>query len=355
MGRILLYGAYGFTGQLIARRARESGFEPVLAGRDPERLAALGRELGLETRPFSLEDSIAEALEDVDVCVNAAGPFVRTATPMVHACLDTGTDYLDITGEVAVFSALHGLESAARDAGVTLLPGVGWDVVPSDCLAAALVSRLPSASELSLGLAGLGAGRYGGSVSRGTALSALESTGSGSQVRQNGRLVSVDAGRLTRRIDFGRGEATTVALPMGDLVTAPVHTGIQNVTVYVAVPRWAPWALRILDRFGPVLRSGPVLSGARWLVNRTVDGPDEDELETGEAAVWGEATDGDSTVTGRVRTPNPYRFTATATVRAIERVREGTVAPGFQTPASAFGAEFGLESPGVDYTVVDGQ
>lgn len=169
----LLYGAYGFTGRLIAREAVERGHRPVLAGRDADETAALADALSLEHGVFGLDEegALREALAGVDAVVHAAGPFSRTWRPMVEACLATGTHYLDITGEVEVFEALHALDGRASDAGVALLPGVGMDVVPSDCLAARLAERLPDATHLELAL------HSTGGPSRGTARTQVEALG----------------------------------------------------------------------------------------------------------------------------------------------------------------------------------
>ena len=152
----LLYGSYGYTGRLIAERARELGLTPLLAGRDGAAHAAQGEELGLPVRAFALDDRAAldAALRETPVVLHAAGPFSRTAAPMAEACLRSGRHYLDITGEIAVFEALAARDRQARDAGVMLLPGVGFDVVPSDCLAVHLKRRLPGATQLTLAFQG---------------------------------------------------------------------------------------------------------------------------------------------------------------------------------------------------------
>ena len=139
----LLYGSYGYTGRLIADRALEQGLRPLLAGRDVAALAAQAAELGLEFRAFSLDDTAAldAAVRAVPVVLHAAGPFAHTAAPMAQACIRAGVHYLDITGEIAVFEAMAALDGAARASGVMLMPGAGFDVVPTDCLAAHLARR----------------------------------------------------------------------------------------------------------------------------------------------------------------------------------------------------------------------
>jgi short subunit dehydrogenase-like uncharacterized protein len=104
-GRLLIYGASGFTGQLLVARARTRGVDTIIAGRSPGRLRRTARESGVPYRVLSLEDraSLDAGLADIDVVINAAGPFIGTARPMVEACLLTGTHYLDVGGELPVF------------------------------------------------------------------------------------------------------------------------------------------------------------------------------------------------------------------------------------------------------------
>src|SRR5215217_9596900 len=148
----LLYGSYGYTGRLIAERARELGLTPLLAGRDAHALRAQAAELGAEHRAFALDDAAAldAALRETRVVLHAAGPFAHTARPMLEACLRTGAHYLDITGEIAVFEDIHSRNQEFIDAGIIVIPGVGFDVVPTDCLAAMLKRELASATHLKL-------------------------------------------------------------------------------------------------------------------------------------------------------------------------------------------------------------
>src|SRR5271166_6663839 len=113
-GSILLYGATGYTGRLIAREARAMGAGIVLAGRNPNKLKAIARQLDLPWRAFDLADRarLEAALKDSSVVLNAAGPFSSTARPMADACLREGTHYLDITGEIDVFEALFARDAA---------------------------------------------------------------------------------------------------------------------------------------------------------------------------------------------------------------------------------------------------
>jgi short subunit dehydrogenase-like uncharacterized protein len=340
---LLVYGAYGYTGELIARRAVSGGDRPILAGRSAEPLRDLADELDCPTRRFGVE-SAAESLDDVDAVLNCAGPFARTADPIVEACLRTGTDYLDITGELGVFESLADRHAEAESADVTLLPGVGFDVVPTDCLARHLADRLPDAQELSLGFSAEG------TFSGGTLKTAVSQLGSGGVVRRDGRLVRVPADWKTRQIDFGRGYGeTAVTLPWGDVSTAYRTTGIPTVEVFGALPRTARWLLSLATYLGPVLSAEPVVEGLQRLIDARVDGPSERERESGEVYVWGEArTAAGERAVSRLRTPHTYELTVTGALAAVERTLAGDAPAGYTTPGLAFGADFVTGLPGVE-------
>jgi short subunit dehydrogenase-like uncharacterized protein len=339
---LLVYGAYGYTGELLARRAVSRGERPVLAGRSRDPLRTLADDLDCPRRRFDV-DTAADHLDDVDAVLNCAGPFARTADPMVDACLQTGTDYLDITGEVGVFESLADRHAEAESAGVTLLPGVGFDVVPTDCLARHLADRVPDAQELSLGFSARG------SFSGGTLQTAVSQLGGGGVVRRDGRLVQVPADWKTRKIDFGRGyRETAVTLPWGDVSTAYRTTEIPTVEVYGALPRTARWLLSLSTYLGPLLSADPVVEGLQRLIDARVDGPSEAERESGEVYVWGEArtAEGERAV-ARLRTPHTYELTVTAALAAAERTLAGDAPDGYTTPGLAFGADFVTDLPGV--------
>ena len=335
--RFLLYGAYGYTGELVAREAVGRGLDPVLAGRDGDPLRELGRELRCSVREFPLQppETVAESVRDIDVVLNCAGPFAATAEPLVEACLETGTDYLDVTGEFSVFASLAARDATATEGDVTLLPGVGFDVVPTDCLAARLVDRLPEATVVTLGF------DADGSVSQGTARTAVRGLGEGTVVRENGTLVRLPAGSRTRDIDFGRGTRSAVAVPWGDIVTAAHTTGVENVSVYAAVPPRVQRLLRATRPLGPLLRSRPVRFLLDQLVSARVDGPTPENRAGNRAYVWGEARSADGeTIAERLVTPDPYDLTVEASLAAVERTIGGDAPAGFATPAGAFGSTF---------------
>jgi short subunit dehydrogenase-like uncharacterized protein len=341
----LIYGSYGYTGDLLAREAVARGMRPILAGRDPQRLARQAAELGLQHVAFSLDDrsTMDLALTQVKLVLHCAGPFSRTAQPMADGCLRNGVHYLDITGEIAVFEALARRSAEAQAAGVMLLPGAGFDVVPSDCLAAHLKWRLPTANRLALGIRGLGSG-----LSRGTATTGVESIGLATWVRRDGKLVSVPSGSLTRDINYGRGMEACVAIGWGDVSTAFYSTGIPNIEVYFAFPRAMRWGLRGTRFLAPVLRSRPVQRALKAAIQRQPPGPTDEQRTRGRSLLWGEVLDpaGQRRVS-RLSTPEGYTLTVLSALAIVDKVLAGQATPGFQTPSLAYGPDLVMELPGV--------
>jgi short subunit dehydrogenase-like uncharacterized protein len=343
----MIYGATGYTGSLIAREAARRGLHPVLAGRTADTVARLASELTFAHRAFPLDspEAVTNGLAGIHTLLNCAGPFSQTARPLAEACLRAGVHYLDITGEAAIFEWLAARDAEARTAGVVLLPGVGFDVVPSDCLAVHLKSRLPTATRLTLAF------RSGGRLSRGTALTALERVASGGLVRENGLFKRVPAAWKTRRIDFGDGPVRAITIPWGDVATAFHSTGIPNVEVYLA-PRWPVRVGARLSRYvGWVLATKFVQRRLQKRIRRGPPGPTEAERGQNKCDFWGEVTDpaGRSAV-ARQQTPDGYDLTVQTALAAALRVLDGGVVPGFWTPGKAFGPDFILGIPGVTRT-----
>jgi short subunit dehydrogenase-like uncharacterized protein len=343
----LLYGAYGYTGHLIARIATERGLQPTLAGRDAQKLRSVAEALDLPYEAVSLSDAerLGEVVSRFPLVLHAAGPFVHTAAPMVAACLATGAHYLDVTGEVAVFEALAAKGDEAKSAGVVVLPGVGFDVVPTDCLAAHLKQRLPSATHLALAIRGEG------SVSRGTAMTVIENLGKGGLVREGGTLAPVSTAHKTRRVNFGLGGSRAVTIPWGDLATAYRSTGIPNIETYLALPPKAIARMQRARIAEPLLQFAPLRRAVQGFLKRRIDarpaGPSDEERESGASYCWGEAKDAEGrTATSRLTLKEGYTFTALAALTSAQRVLKSPPTPGYHTPSTAFGADFVLEIEG---------
>jgi short subunit dehydrogenase-like uncharacterized protein len=344
MSKMLLYGANGYTGALIARAAVQQGLRPILAGRNTTEISRLANELGLEYQIFNLENraTLDMVLASATVVLHCAGPFAHTSKLMAEGCLRTHTHYLDITGEVTVFESLAARDAEAKAAGVMLLPGVGFDVAPSDCLAAHLKARLPDANYLALGFRALG------QVSRGTATTAVENLHRGSLVRRDGVLMPIPTGAKMREIDFGRGPVAAAAIPWGDVSTAFYSTGIPNIEVYTVFPPVMRWVTDASRPFSRLLSTYAAQRFLKYLVSRQPPGPTEAQRTHGRAILWGEVRNlvGEVRVS-RLYTPEAYALTVQTALAIATKVLDGHASPGFQTPSLAYGADFILEIDGV--------
>lgn len=311
---LLLYGATGYTGKLVALRAKEAGLDFTIAGRDAIKVAALAEELGVPFRVFAMEDAAAlrTGLAGMTALLNCAGPFVRTAQPLMEACIGAGVHYLDISAEYKVYALAEAWSDRAAAAGVMLLPGVGWDVVPSDCLALYVAGKVRQPQRLRMAL------QVAGAISRGSATSVAEILGVGLLARVDGKIVAAPDASVAS-FDFGAGPVDCSPLSFGDLVTAWTSTRIPNIAMFVYMQGDAP---------STDLATMP-------------DGPTAAERDAHRASVVAEVTDLDGTIVrARIDTVNGYAYTPLAAIEAARRILQGEHRAGFTTPATLFGAGF---------------
>ncbi|MFC9918982.1 saccharopine dehydrogenase family protein [Agromyces binzhouensis] len=338
--RLLIYGAYGYTGDLIARSAVARGWSPIVAGRNAARVESLARELGVEGRSFDLS-AAQEHLEGVDVVLHCAGPFSATAAPMMAACLSTGTHYLDITGEMDVFEHADSLTQEASEAGVVLCPGVGFDVVPTDCLAARLAEELPDATRLSLAILGPP------SLSPGTVKTLIEGMAVSARRRVGGVIEAVEFGSDIRMIDFGDGPTQSANATVADLSSAFRSTGIGNITTYAAVSDAQVRQFRMLHGIRRLIRFAPVSRLLKKLA-APAHGPDAAERAAQPGAVWGEVENAaGETRVGRIRLANSYTLTVDSSLGLAQHLLEQAPAEGGTcTPSQLVGWQFVEGLPG---------
>ena len=338
----MIYGANGYTGELIAREAARRGLKPVLAGRNKEKIESLARELGFEARHFDLDDATqtAQQIEGRFLVLNCAGPFSATAEPMMEACLRARAHYLDITGEIAVFELAQSLNERARAAGVVICPGVGFDVIPTDCVAAALKAALPDATHLALGFDS----RTG--MSPGTAKTSVEGLAQGGKVRRDGKIVTVPLAFKVRRIDFGDGEKEAMTIPWGDVSTAYYSTGIPNIEVFIPASAATIARARRANWFRPLLRLSFAQKLIKARIAKTVKGPSEEKRARMPTFVWGEASNarGEKKI-ARIRTANGYSLTITGSLAVVEHVMNNKLAGGAYTPSTLVGADLVTRLP----------
>jgi len=338
----LIYGANGYTGELIARFAVERGLMPILAGRNEPALKNIAERLGLEYRIFSLDDDKAldAALNEVGSVLHCAGPFSITSRPMVEACLRNKKHYTDITGEIAVFESCAALDLKAKDAGIMIMPGVGFDVVPTDCLAAHLKGRLPSATHLTLAFYGMG------KLSHGTQATMIMNIGKGGAVRKDGKITPVPAVWKAKEINFGTVTKQGVTISWGDVVTAFYTTGIPDIEVFTVIPPENIRMLKASRYIGWLLKTKLVQRYLRS--NIRPGGPTDADRAKGKTLLWGRVSDNDgNSAESRLQAPEGYTITIHTALNITEKILAGHFIPGYQTPARAFGESLISEIAGV--------
>jgi short subunit dehydrogenase-like uncharacterized protein len=341
----MIYGANGYTGRLVAAEARRRGLNPVLAGRRAGPIEKLAAELGLTMRVFDLHDApaAAAAIAGMAVVANCAGPFAATSAPMIDACLTSRAHYLDVTGEIDVFLAAQRRHADAQVAEIVICPDVGFDVIPTDCMAAVLKKALPDATHLVLAF------DAGGPISPGTARTMARSLRlgqHGGRVRRNGAIEEVPLAHSWRRIDFPGGSAIAIAIPWGDLATAWFSTGIPNIETYAVVPRATAIASRAFNWVRPVLASAPGQTLLTRLANR-VSGPSKEQLCTGRSRLWGEVRNAaGQRRTAQLETANGYRLTVDGTIMAVQYLQTNAPSGGYYTPSMLLGPRCVEQLPG---------
>lgn len=341
----LLYGATGYSGKLIAQYAASFGLKPIIAGRSAEKVKSLADSMSLDYKVFDLSDTKAleEALQTVQVVLHAAGPFMFTAKPMMEACIRTGVHYLDITGEIAVFELAAKMGAKAEAAGIMLMSGTGFDVVPTDCIALYLKQLMPDANHLQLAFAGLGGG-----VSQGTALTMSEGLGQGSAIRKNGKIVKVPLGYKAMTIPFKSKPLFVMNIPWGDVSTAYYSTGIPNIETFTGVSPKAYKMVRWQKYFNWLLGSPFVKKIVQDRIRKRPAGPSPERRAKSKSLVWGKVwNDSGKSLEAQLEGPEGYTLTALSSLTIVKKVLQGNAPIGFQTPAKAYGADLILEIEGV--------
>ena len=340
----LLYGANGYTGVLIAKYAAQYGLQPILAGRREEAIRPLAEELKLPFKIFDINDApqLQAALQEVELVIHAAGPFSATAKQMIEACLQTGTHYLDINGDISVFEMIKQYDTKAKEKNIMLLPGVGFDVVPTDCMALQLKNKLPDATHLKLAFAAVGGG-----VSHGTAMTIVNKLGEGGAARENGKIVRKPLGKKGMWVDFGEKKLFAMSIPWGDVATAYFTTGIPNIETYTTVKPKVYRMLKLQRLFNWLLRTEWVKNIIRKKIKKRPAGPDDTMRSKAKSLIWGEATNKEGkVVTGHFICADGYTLTALSSLIISKKVLSTNFKPGYQTPASCYGEDLVMEIPG---------
>lgn len=344
MNPVMIYGANGYTGKLIVAEAVKRGMHPVLAGRNRDALDALASPHKLTRRIFELHDAatIDRNLDGVQILLNCAGPFSQTCEPLLEACLRNKVHYLDITGEIDVFERCHHTHPRAQHEGVVVFPGTGFDVVPTDCLAAMLKQRMPDATQLLLGF------DAGGGPSPGTARTSVEGLAKGGRARINGELAEVPLAWKTREYTRTDGSVrTAMSIPWGDVYTAFVSTGIPNIETYMTAPAKTISRLRWLNHLRWLLRMQAVQNFLKNKAGQT-PGPDATRRQRSACQVWGEVRNArGQQVNLSLLTPNGYELTVSASLGIVQHLLAHPVTGGYYTPSKLMGMNYVLGLPGV--------
>lgn len=340
---LMIYGAYGFTGRLIVLEAIDQGLTPVLAGRSAAKLTLVADEFGLEMRAFDVADA-KDHLNGIDVALNCAGPFSQTAAPLVEACISSGVHYVDISGEIDVFRQCHAQHALAQEQDVMLCPGAGFDIVPTDCLAAGLKERLPDATDLTLAFS------FGTKPSIGTVKTLIENLGEGGVIRREGGLVPVGNAHSIRKIDFPSGAKWAATVPWGDVFTSGVSTGIPNCMVFAEVPLALAATMRFSNPFRRMFSTSSAQKVLIRAAHRFFDGgPTNAALQAQGTAFWGEAVNAKGErVAGQIRAANVYALTAQAAVAISKHCFSDFPQRGYVTPSMLMGSQFIEATLGAD-------
>lgn len=347
----ILYGAYGYTGELITRMAQEYGLRPLLAGRSEEKLQALSLRSGYPYRVVDLSDRAAleRLLNEAPVVLHAAGPFIKTASAMMDACIATGTHYLDITGEIQVFAKGAKRDQAAKAAGIMIMPGVGFDVVPTDCMAAFLHQQMPDATHLQLAFAW-----KGGGVSHGTAKTMVMGMGYPGAIRKDGKIQPVKSAYKTATFPFTAEKSLqAVTIPWGDVFTAYHTTGIPNIETYFAAPMQQQKMMHWANYLGPILRLPIVKKYLIKQIDARPAGPNDEQRAKARAYVYGAVRNAQGeTLAARLETLEGYTLTAVTALMITKKVLAGAFKTGYQTPAGCYGADLIMEVEGTKREMV---
>jgi short subunit dehydrogenase-like uncharacterized protein len=315
MTTLMIYGATGYTGRMAAEYARASGLALVLAGRREAPLVEFAAKLGAGHRVFALDDAdaIDTAISGVSVLLNCAGPYMRTAAPLMKAAIRCGVDYLDIAAELDSYKLAEALDAEAKAAGVILLPGSGGSVAMLGCLAGYAAGRVARPAQLRIAL------HVTGSMSRGSAMTATENMTGGCLRLVGGKLVDRSP-EERRAFDFGAGPKSCFPVTLPDLLTIHRATGVPDIETYVHVS-------------GDAFPQGDL--------SALPDGPTAEQRDANRYRAAVEVADDDGSVFSAVLdTVNGYTFTPRAAAEAARRVLAGEGRPGFQTPAGLFGNGF---------------
>lgn len=340
---ILIYGSYGFTGNLIVDEFQRRGLSVTLGGRNETRLRQQSEKTGLPFLVFGLNSpDLSDHIGPFKTVLNCAGPFMQTSLRLAKACVNSGINYLNVTGEFEVIEKLSLLDDKAQQNGSVVLPGAGFDVAPTDCLIAFAQNKFPGARTARICL------YFSGRPSRGTLRTAFEQFKEGGIIRARGLLTRVRIAYKSYKIDFRDSVRTCVSIPWGDVSSAFYSTRIPNIEVYLALPRFHVRLAKLGGLLQGLFKHRPFNSMIASWIERQPEGPSLSEREKGSSRIYLTVTDITSRKSFLLKTPEAYSLTAQIAADAAIRVTAGTVKPGFHTPSTAFGMNYIMKFKGVE-------
>ena len=344
LNQFLLYGANGYTGQLIAKLSATYNLKPILAGRSEANIKPLADELQLPYLIIDLNNKaeLETALSTVKLVLHAAGPYAYTAKQMIEACLQTGVHYIDINGDIAVFEMLKKYDAAAKEKNMMVMPGVGFDVVPTDCIALQLKNKMPDATHLRLAFASVGGG-----LSHGTSITMAGKIGEGGAARENGQIVRKPLGEKGMWVDFGKKKLFVMTIPWGDVSTAHTTTGIPNIETYTGMAPKIYQMLKLQWAFNWLLKTEFVRSIIRKKIKANPAGPSDEQRKKSSSMVWGEVSNAKGeTLSAAISCLDGYTLTAHSSLMIAKKILADNFKPGYQTPAGCYGDHLIMEVPG---------
>ena len=341
MAVLTILGATGYTGRLCAHEAVRAGLQVRLAGRRREALEALASRTGADAvtvADTADERSLVALAESSDVLLSTVGPYAVLGKPVVEAALRGGCHYLDVTGEVEFLRWVYAHDALARGAGLTFLPGVGFDGVPGDLLAALAAERLDGRvleARVAYAMRNV-------RPSRGTARTML------------GALQTTSRQPLWQApFPPPVGRRPALPAPMPEVVTLERSTGATVTQAYLA-SRLAPLAAPLAAPAGAALRA--LATTPAWsLVQRAVDllpeGASAESRARSEALVVAEVRSATGSATAWARLRDIYGVTATIAVAYAQRLLAGDLPRGVLTPSQAAPAETIFKAAGAEWGV----
>ncbi|GBG84622.1 hypothetical protein CBR_g38904 [Chara braunii] len=362
---ILVYGATGYTGNLVAQKVKELGLSATLAGRNAEKVKTVADKVQLPYEVLDLSDSAK--LDDLvgrhKLVLHIAGPYAVTSPPMLEACLRKKVHYLDVTGEARVVEAVKSRSEEAKSSGLTLMPAVGFDAAVGDAVASHLKRRLPTATHLDLGLviprfSTVKSFSTRKSISRGTLKSVLFSVlPDGGLAMRDGNLVEESVAARHRKFDLDGDDKgmSFSSFPACEIIVAGHSTGIPNISGYMPGHMKMPPA-GLVRMVRPLLTTNAFQKVAGFAVDLlTPPGPEPKDVEDVHMSAVGEARDeaGGKVARAIATVGAPYPFTASCSLEVARRVLQGDFKPGFQTTTSAYGPDFLVSVPGENAEVKD--